>query len=381
MKFLDYLRNFKKKFSYYRPVVDVIISRNNLLHNLNEFKKFCPGQRIVPVLKSNAYGHGLVTVAQIVEDQDIPFVTVDSLFEAQVLRAAGIKIKILVIGFTPVENIVNVRLRDVSFTLTSLEQIKQLAAVQCRTTNVHIKIDTGMNRQGIVSAEIPAAIQAIKNNKFLLLEGVCSHFANAHNQEQQTSREQIFNWEAAVTLFKNSFSSIKFFHIANTAGSFYANNCTSNVVRLGIGWCGFNASPFVKMDLRPVLSLETVISGIKKLKLGDGVGYNNSFRADKECLIATIPVGYYECLDRRLANQGFVLVHDQECKIVGDVSMNITTIDVTNVSDVKIGDRVVVVSNVPTDKNSEENISRLIGTIPYEMLTRIPQHLRRRISD
>lgn len=381
MKFLDYLRNFKKKFSCYRPVVDVIIYRKNLLHNLNEFKKFCPDQRIAPVLKSNAYGHGLVTVAQIVEDQDIPFVAVDSLFEAQVLRVAGIKIKILVIGFTPVENIVNVRLRDVSFTLTSLEQIKQLAAIQGRITNVHIKIDTGMNRQGIVLAEIPAAIQAIKNNKFLLLEGVCSHFANAHNQEQQTSHDQILNWEAAVTLFKNSFASIKFFHIANTAGSFYANNCTSNVVRLGIGWCGFNASPFVKMDLRPVLSLGTMISGIKKLKPGDGVGYNNSFRADKECLIATIPVGYYECLDRRLANRGVVLVHDQECKIVGDVSMNITTIDVTNVSDVKIGDRVVVVSNVPTDKNSEENISRLIGTIPYEMLTRIPQHLRRRISD
>ncbi len=380
MKILQYLRHLKNKFSSYRPTIEVVISRAHILHNFHAFKKMYPALQFAPVLKSNAYGHGLVPVAKIMAAQDIPFFVVDSLYEAGLLRAAGIKEKILVIGFTPVENILSCRHKKVSFAITSLEQLQQLAAHVQRATTIHIKIDTGMHRQGILPEKISTAIAVIKKNSALHLEGLCSHFATAHCVDKTFSEQQIVVWEAAVTEFKKEFSAIQFFHLANTAGAYFAPRATCNVVRLGIGLFGKNESPHTEMDLQPTLRVETVVSGVKKLRAGEHVGYNNAFTAPHDMTIATIPAGYFEGIDRRLSNCGTILVGGVECPIIGDVSMNITTIDITHAPHIKLGDAAIVMSDIRSDKNSLDAISKMIGEIPYVVLARIPQHLRRRIE-
>lgn len=377
MKLLNVLRKVKKSFSAYSPTVEVFIYKENLLHNLNEYKQKYPQLTLAPVLKSNAYGHGLIQVAQILDKEKPAFFVVDSLFEAKALRNEDIKSKILVIGFTSPENIKYDRTKDISFAITSLDQLKIIDSFLKKKKNYHLKIDTGMHRQGILMEEIKEAVQIIKNNKFINLEGVCSHLADADNPEKNFTEEQIKKWQQVVEIFKQEFKEIKFFHLAATAGASYAGQINGNVLRLGLGLYGINLSSFEKLNLKPVLEMQSVISSIKKIREGECVGYNAAFKTDKEISVATVPVGYFEGIDRRLFNCGFFKIKDNFCPIIGKVSMNITSISVDLIKSIKIGDKVIAISHNPQDKNSVENIAKLTDTIPYEVLVHIPQHLRR----
>jgi alanine racemase len=146
---------------------------------------------------------------------------------------------------------------------------------------------------------------------------------------------------------------------------------------LGLGLYGISIIDNPKINLRPALSMQTVISGVKAIQKGDAVGYNNTFIAPKDMLIATIPAGYAEGVDRRLSNIGKVEVNGILCPIVGRVSMNISTIDVSNVSQVKLGDSVTIISNDNSSPISVNSIAKICNTIPYEILVHIPAHLRR----
>ena len=152
---------------------------------------------------------------------------------------------------------------------------------------------------------------------------------------------------------------------------------THNLARLGLGLYGISIIDNPKINLRPALSMQTIISGVKSIKKGDSVGYNNTFTAPRDVLIATIPAGYAEGVDRRLSNIGQVEVNGILCPIVGRVSMNITTIDVSNVSQVKLGDSVTIISNDNSSPISVNSIAKICNTIPYEILVHIPAHLRR----
>jgi alanine racemase len=377
MRLLHTLRSLKKSLSDYRPSVQILIYKNNLLHNLHEYQRTYPALSFSPVLKSNAYGHGLVEVARIMDQENIPFITVDSLYEARVLRAAGIRSKILVIGHAVTGNIVKSKLANVSFTVTGLEQLEEIAAALSRARKFHLKIDTGMHRQGILSSQIGEAIRLIRSNKNIILEGLCSHFADADGEDAAFTRRQMQEWQRAVEFFQENFKGIKYYHLANTAGTFYADGVYSNVARLGIGLYGINPSPFAKLDLKPALQMESVISSVATIRAGERVGYNGIFTAAKDMRIATVPVGYFEWVDRRLSNRGWFKVGNVDCPIVGRVSMNITSIDVSGVPRAARGDKVVIVSAERKDKNSVENIMRLIGTVPHDTTVHIPQHLRR----
>ena len=380
MKLFNILRKIKKSFSDYRPSVEIFIYRKNLLHNLNEYKRKYPNLAFAPVLKSNAYGHGLIQIAQILDKEDVAFLVVDSLFEAMALRNEGIKTQILVIGYTSAENINGSQLSGVAFAITSLEQLQTIDCGLKNAKKFHLKIDTGMHRQGILPGEIAEAIKIIKRNKDINLKGICSHLADADNENEDFTRLQISRWEKAVSIFKQNFSTIKFFHLSATAGLNYSHQFSSNVARLGLGLYGINPAPLVKMDLKPVLEMHSVVSSIKNIGAGEYIGYNAVFKADKAMKIATIPVGYFEGIDRRLSNKGYVRIKNADCPIAGKVSMNISSLDITSTSGVKLNDQAVIVSSHPQDKNSVENMARLAETIPYEILIHFPAHLRRIIK-
>lgn len=369
MKLFRSLRKIRNKFSTnYIPSVEVLISKTNLLHNLHEYQKQGTTLLFAPVLKSNAYGHGLVQVAQILDKEDTAFLVLDSLYEAMILRNEGIKSEILIVGHTQSENIKKTKVSRVAFTISSLEQLKELAGMRS-SRKIHLKVDTGMHRQGILPSEIEEAMVIIKSNKFLHLEGVCSHFADADGTDESFTKSQIKKWEEVAAVFRENFSSIKFFHISATAGASFAEEIVGNVVRLGIGLYGINS--------RPVLKMQSFVSSVKTVPAGDYVGYNITYQAKQNMKIATVPVGYFEGVDRRLSNCGFFKIGENFCPILGRVSMNITSIDVSSVPNVKVGDKVLIISDDSHDKNSVENIAKLAGTISWEILVHIPQHLRR----
>ncbi|PIR95996.1 MAG: alanine racemase [Candidatus Doudnabacteria bacterium CG10_big_fil_rev_8_21_14_0_10_42_18] len=367
---------FKPRIRY-NPLIEVFVFKDVILKNLRSFQAAYPNLQMAPVLKSNAYGHGLFEVASILEDEKAPFIIVDSFFEALTLRQKGIKQKILVIGYTTPEQILSKKLQNVSYTIIGIDQLKQTALKLETPVNFHLKIDTGMHRQGVLEEEVSRSIQIIKQNKNFVLEGVCTHFAIAHKEGERFTRTQIEQWRKIVQTFKKNFSNVKYFHAAATGGLMFASETEANVARLGVGLYGHDPNNLVKLE--PTLEVRSVISSVKSIKKGEAVGYETSFMAEKDMKIATVPMGYFEGEDIRLSGKGFLKVKDKFCPIVGRVSMNITTIDVSILEDVKVGDSVVVISKKREDRNSIENINKICGTIPREVWVKIPAHLRRRI--
>ena len=401
----------KRRFPY-EPLIRVEISKSRLIHNLHEFRKIAPkdahgNPQIAPVLKSNAYGHGLIEVANALQhEHHIPFFIVDSYFEAIALRAKGFKHHILIIGYTRPETIRNSNLNNVSFTVTNLETLRAIALqkidrfestggkigfrspllrLRPKLVHIHLKIDTGMHRQGILPEEIDEAINLLEHDgagkRPVILEGITSHLCDADNHDETFSESQIHLWNKIVERFRHEFKSLKYVHLSATDGHRMTHDISANVSRLGIGLYGISQNPAIneQLNLLPALEMKTIITGVKNLKEGESVGYGNTFKAKENMKIATIPVGYFEGMDRRLSNNGSVLVgaNRVSCPIIGRVSMNIISIDVTKAVDVKVGDEVIAVSAVSSDQNSIVNIAKKCATISYEIAVHIPAHLKR----
>lgn len=364
----------------YDPLIRVLIFKDALIHNLRAYQNKYPGLQIAPVLKSHAYGHGLVEVASILDKETLPFFAVDSFYEALVLRQARIRSKILIIGYTREELMLKKTLKDVSFAILSLESLKSLSAKLKSQNYFQLKVDTGMHRQGVLMNELAQAFSLIKSNPKIVFEGIYTHFADADNPDESFTKKQILLWNEATKHARKVFGDLKYLHAAATAGAAYASEIESNVCRLGIGLYGINVHPRVKLNLKPVLEMRSVLAGLKKLQAGDYLGYSRLFRAQKDMTIAIVPAGYNEGVDLRLSNKGVFQVRGQICPIVGRVSMNITTIDVSALQDAKLEEEVVIFSRNPDHENSVENAIKACGIRnPREILVHIPAYLRREI--
>jgi alanine racemase len=366
----------------------VEISRSRLLHNFNEFRKLAPARRIAPVLKSNAYGHGLAEVASILAKSDfaksIPFFVVDSYFEALALRSAGVHHQILVIGYTRPETIISSRLERIVYTITSLEMLRFFESID-RPIHIHLKIDTGMHRQGVRPEEASEAIGILGENPSIVLRGICTHLCDADDNDASYTDAQIATWNKVARQFKISFPSLEYMHVAATDGHKYTGIIEANVSRLGIGLYGLSEGKQFKpkLKLKPVLEMRTIITGVKKLLRDEFVGYSTTFRAERNMTIATIPVGYFEGIDRRLSSTGSVYESEKRIpvNIIGRVSMNITSLDVSDLPGAKIGTEITVISHDPEKPNSIMNMAKLARTIPYDIAVHIPSLLKRTVVD
>ena len=383
---MNYFLKIAKKLSFnsnYNSLVRVEISKSRLLHNLLIFQQLNKNIEISPVLKSNAYGHDLVLVAKVLDKQNLPFFVVDSYYEALLLRKNGIKTPVLIIGYTFFENLAKNRQKDLIFIITSLDQLREISLKLAKKTRFHLKIDTGMHRQGVLFSDLSKAIELIRSNKNIILEGVCSHLAQAENKDSVFTKDQVELWNKVVVSFLREFKTVKYYHLENTAGCINKLTDKQNVCRIGIGLYGVDLNNL--SALKPVLCLKTVISSKKSLRPGDTVGYNGTFKADSKKVIATIPIGYYEGINRKLSNKGFVYVKDKEqkifCPIIGNVSMNITIIDINQLNNKKINQEVVAISSDANDLNSVVNLAKLAGVLPYEILVQVPSILKRNLVD
>lgn len=374
------LRHWRKSLRHRQPVVTLEISRSALLSNLQALRSLAPNWQVAPVLKSNAYGHGLVLVAELLsQEKNLPFFCIDSCFEAEVLRQAGVKTPLLIMGYTPSVAIAKNKLRGVSFVVGGMEQLQEL--IDNKTTqNIQLKFDTGMHRQGIPHAQLNDSLAVLKKPHTLQISGVLSHLADSEVVNSTQTEQQVAHWNEVAQRFQTEFPAIHYYHLANSGGFADHTQMTANVGRPGLALYGVNPGN-LQILLRPVLSMKSVISAVRTIEVGEPVGYNHAVTVKRRTRVATVPVGYYEGVDRRLSNQGAYLINGQVAPLLGRVSMNISSCDVTDIPTAAVGSPVVVISNTPSDPNSIQQITKLCQTTAHEPLIHLPPHLRRAVVE
>lgn len=331
---------------------------------------------IAPVVKSNAYGHGIELVAKILDKENPPFFCVDSLFEAYQLKKTNVKSPILIMGFADSRNLKTKKL-PFSFTVFDLDFARQLDKYQ-PGTKIHIKVDTGMNRIGVPIKDLSNFLKQLKKLKNLEIEGLMSHLSSPRSSKSYTNY-QVGNFKKAVKVFEKEEVSPRWKHLAASGALFNVGSQAlteiTNLARCGIALYGASGEGKTK----PTLELKSQIVHIKKLKEGDLVGYDRTFIAKSNTVVGILPLGYNDGVDRRLSNSGYVKYKEVFCPIVGRVSMNISAVDISKIKNPKVGDEVTVISASPSDRNSIKNLARTAGTIPHDLLVHLHAKALRRV--
>ncbi len=367
----------------YHHLNKILVSRSALIHNHQELQRLHPEAKIVPVLKSNAYGHGLKTVAPIFDALLPEFLVVDSLYEAYELSKLKVKSPILILGYTHPDNF---SVKNISFHITifDLEMAKALNAFQ-KKCKVHVFVDTGMSREGVRLNDLPSFIEEVKKLKNLQVVGLVSHLADADNPtDDSATKKQLANYKKALRILERAGIFPKYRHISASGGAFKITDDTFNIIRAGLASYGIHPlasddAARTQLSLQPALRFVSTLVQIKTISKGDKIGYNGTFTAKKPMKIGLLPLGYYEGVDRRLSNKGSVTVDGVVCPILGRVSMNMTTIDLSYVKNPKVGDEVCIYSDANHEVNSLASAAKTADTIPYELLVHLAGTVRREI--
>lgn len=337
-----------------------------------------PSMSYMSVVKSNAYGHGLVDFSKIVNEIGVDWFGVDSAVEALRLRKEGILKPILVLGYTLPEMIPEAVEHKISLTVSHAEHLQAVARVAKKyPVTIHIKVDTGMHRQGFLINEIETVISFLKNNPNIVVEGLFTHFAAAKNPSHP---DFVLKQMAEFKKWQEAFASAGFrpmIHVGASAGAIGYPEFHFDMVRLGISQYGHWPALEVqsefqkKFSLQPVLSWKTIISEIKKVSAGERIGYDLTHTLERNSIIAVCPIGYWHGFSRSLSGKASVLVRGNRTNVLGKVSMDMITIDVTDISAVAIGDIVTLIGSDGEEEMSAEELSALSGTTSYEFLTRL----------
>ncbi|MCJ7826388.1 alanine racemase [Patescibacteria group bacterium] len=372
---LSFVRSFFKR--HYEPLNRIEISSSRLCHNYEYLSKLTTTIQIAPVVKSNAYGHGAKHIVQCLDCLQPPFFCVDSLYEAYELLKFRVKTPILIMGMIHPKSLDTKRL-PFSFAVSTLEVVDALKIYQ-PSAHIHIFVDTGMHREGVPMDELPQFLEYIKTKTPLTIDGLMSHFGKSDDPNDPFTKMQVTCFLEAQEIMKNCRCHPRWIHIANSGALLnhaQFNGRLGNMARTGIALYGIDPEG-KNTNLQPVLEFKTHIRQIKKLKKGESLGYDFTFRAKNDMTIAILPLGYYDGIDRRLSNEGYVTIKGKESRIIGRVSMNITTVDVTSVPNVQVGQEVIVYSNQPGKKNSIQNAAAICKTIPYDLLVHLTPTTKR----
>ncbi len=369
----------------YKTLNKIEVDRKALLNNFNFFQTRNPQAEICPVLKSNAYGHGLKLVAKFIDQKLNPeFIIVDSLYEAYELNKENIKTPILIIGYTRPENFKTNKKLDFSFPVYDEPTIAALAKYQPEA-KVHLKIDTGMNRLGLLPSQIDEFIKILKQYPRLNVTGIYSHLSQTNNpQKLNFTKNQIRVFKKIIAQFESAGFNFKWKHISATGGSQIISDKQFNLIRIGLGFYGI--SPFPKKteenqqlekNLQPALRFITHLAQIKTISKGAEISYGGSYVAEQNMLIGILPVGYYDGVDQRLSNKGVVKINGKNCPILGRVCMNLTIIDLAKVENPKLNQQVVVFDDQTQAENSIKNSAQIADSIPYTLLVNLAPSTRR----
>jgi alanine racemase len=364
------------------PNTWVEINRAALLANVHTCRQIIgPCCRLLAMVKGNAYGHGLRESAQVLLEAGVDMLGVEAVGEAVALRMAGVTCPILLIGPLPPANVPLLWAHELIPLLVSAEQVQVVGQYACQAAcglDVHLKFDTGMHRQGIMMYEVPGLLHLLAKYPGLRVCGVATHLARADEAEApEWTRRQLDQFHDIVTTLAAAGIRAPIRHAANSAAALLWPETHLDMVRLGIALYGFWPGPAVQraraetLTLRPVMAWKTRVAAVKEVGCDCHVGYNGSYVTTRDSRIAVLPLGYYDGYARSLSNLGQVLVHGQRAPVRGRVSMNLMSVDVTDLPDVEPGDEVVLIGQQGMSAIAAEEMAAWLGTIHYEVTTRI----------
>lgn len=359
----------------YKSLNTIEISASALEHNFKYLNKLSD-MKVAPALKSNAYGHGLIMTAKILDKYEAPFFCVDSIYEAYELYKNKIKTPVLIMGYINPENL-KVKKLPFSFAVSTPEMLNAVYTHQPQA-GIHVFVDTGMYREGVPMTDLENFIALIKTKKGINVEGVMAHFA-ASDKFNDLTKNQVKSFQIAQKMFQTAGIHPKWIHHANSSALLNYQNYKGkigNMARCGIAIYGVDPEN-KNTDLQRALTFTSTLAQIKVLPKGKSSGYDFTFTAEKDMKIGVVSAGYNDGVDRRLSNVGYMKVRKTFCKIIGRVSMNLTMIDLTDVPNPKIGDTVIVYSTQTNDKNAISESALESFTIAYDLLVKLSETTKR----
>ncbi len=366
-------------------LTEIRISRSALAHNVAAFRRVIgPGVKLMAVVKSNAYGHGVGECAPVFAKSGVDWFGVASVSEALQLQTFSRHKSVLALSYVDVgvpklRQAISKNIRLPAYTLEQLKQYNAIARHTRTAARVHLKFDTGTTRVGFLPSELPAVVQQLKLSKYIFVEGVYSHFAEVERKSQMFSNEQLNRFTTLVDKLEFALGRRVLKHIDCSAGVLLQPASHFDMVRVGMSLYGIHTTQDVSglqqrhpgFTLRPALRWVTQVIQVKRVPKGTTVGYNRTYVATRPTTIAVLPVGYWEGVDHGLSNRGSVLVHGKLAPIRGRVCMNLCMVDVSASRSVRVGDEAVIIGNQGRMRVSADQLAQKLDTIPYEVVTRL----------
>ena len=376
---------------------EILISQSSIKNNINFLKETLGDKvKISSVIKANAYGHGIEVFAKEVEKNGIDHFSVFSYLEAvRARKLLSDSSDVMIMGWVDNDDLEDAIIQGFEFYVFDLEKLTYAIKISTKLNikaKIHIEVETGLNRTGFNSKEFNEVIKLINNNeKFLIIKGICSHLAGPESIANHVRvKKQINTFKSRIKKLTSNNIFPTYNHIACSAGAFSYPEARFNMVRIGIMQYGFWSSKetYLKFihnrkniedPLQRVISWKTKIMSIKKVKTGEFISYGTTYLSQDDMKIAIIPIGYSTGYSRSLSNNGRVLIQGVRCGIIGLVNMNMIIADITNLDDVKIGDEVIIVGNQKNLSISVDSFSEISQQVNYEILSRIPMNIHRKL--
>ncbi|HUA33881.1 MAG TPA: alanine racemase [Candidatus Binataceae bacterium] len=369
-------------FEKQRPTI-AEIDLGALRSNYHALKRIAQGGDLMVVVKADAYGHGAINVSRTLAAEGCKHFGVATLDEARELRSAGVESRIcLQAGFfaEQAREVVALDITPFVFDPGLIEPLNSAARAMGRTRfPIHFKIDSGATRLGILPGDLPAALDALATADSLILEGVCTLLANAGDPSSPITDAQMTVFREALETIGRAGINPPIVHVDNSAALVLRHDSHYNLSRPGLAIYGLPPVAAVRerVELMPVMTFKTRVMQTKRVPAGSGVGYGHTFVAPRESLIGVMPVGYADGYRRGLQHGGEVLVRGTRAPVVGAVSMDLTTIDLTDVPGASVGDEVILWGGTGEAMISVNDVARLAQTISYEMLCTVGRRVPR----
>ncbi|MBX3289813.1 MAG: alanine racemase [Acidobacteria bacterium] len=367
-----------------RPTV-AIIDLDKLASNFRAIKALCePDTKILAVVKANAYGHGAVECSKTLAAAGADQFGVAIVEEGIELRDAGISQPILCIGGIwpgDEERVIRHNITPVILTTEMAERLNRAAAERQTTVDVHLKLDTGMGRVGVVLDELPSFIDTLLNLKNIRVTGVMTHFAAANDpNETEFTERQIADFYRGVELLRSRGIQPEILDMANSPAAVLYKSSHGNMIRPGGLLYGFGdilPSGSRVEGIEPVMSLRTKVAMVKDVPAGASIGYARSFVTQRASRIATLPIGYNDGYTRSLSNKGEVLICGKAAPVIGRISMDWTTVDITGIPEVSAGSDVILIGSDGSESITADDVAAQCGTISYEITCGITSRIPR----
>lgn len=357
-------------------------------HNFNIIKNKAKGSKICCVVKADGYGHGAKVLSKLYENLGADYLAVSNIDEAEELREYGIKLPILILGYTPVHDakrLLRLNLTQAVYSLDFARALSERCEELGGELKIHIKIDTGMSRIGYMCQSFPRDNDSIDEIletcalKGLKAEGIMAHFSVADEgaEGKEYTEKQLYNFDYTVNALREKGVDFDIIHHANSAGTEDYENAHKTMVRAGIILYGLAPSPKLQgaLPLEPIMTLKTSVASVKKIYKGTTVSYGRTFEAEEDMTVATVTIGYADGYFRDFSNKGYMLLNGRKCKILGRVCMDQTIIDVSGIDDVKIGDEVIVFS--AKESPTADDLANFADTINYEVICAVSKRVPR----